>query len=70
MGEVPERLNPFPGLRPFTEDEAYLFSAAKRKAPSCSDGSGRRAFWRSLGRRAAANPRWFWPGCSRRYTAV
>jgi WD40 repeat protein len=25
MDEVPERFNPFPGLRPFTEDEDYLF---------------------------------------------
>jgi len=25
MGEVPERFNPFPGLRPFTEEEDYLF---------------------------------------------
>src|SRR5215813_6139904 len=25
MSEVPERFNPFPGLRPFTEEEDYLF---------------------------------------------
>jgi hypothetical protein len=71
MGEVSNHFNPFPGLRPFTEEEDYLFFGREAQSTELLRRlSGRRAFWQWWARQAAANPHWSWPGCSRRYTAA
>ena len=54
MSAAPVTRNPFPGLRPFTQEEDYLL-AAKNKRWSCYSGWAATASWRSWEPRGAAN---------------
>ena len=58
--------NPFPGLRPFKEDEEHLFFGRENQVDAWSTSWPGRASWPSSALRAAANPRSSTAGCGRR----
>ncbi len=66
----PLSTNPFPGLRPFREDEEHLFFGRESQVDAMVDKLAATAFWPWSAPRAAANPRWSTAGCARPCTAA
>jgi len=58
--------NPFPGLRPFREDEDHLFFGRENQVDAMVNKLAGHASWPSSAHRAAANPRSSTAGCGRR----
>ena len=51
-------LNPFPGLRPFREDEQHLFFGRESQVDAMVDKLAATRFLAVVEPRAAVNPRW------------
>ena len=62
---VSPRINPFPGLRPFREDEEHLFFGRENQVDAMVDKLAGTRFLAVVGTRAAVNPRLSTAACGR-----
>ena len=64
------RSNPFPGLRPFMQEEADLFFGRDKQSDELVRRLASRRFLAAAGTSGSGNPRWCGPGCCRRWRAA